>query len=360
MKTNRSRSAPRQCPRIAVVGCGAAAKEFYLPVLRKYDGFRHSLVLVDQLRSQAAAVASEFGIEHICTDYRTLPMDVDAAIITTPHNLHAEQSIHFLTQGRHVFVEKPLAMTATEVSQVLDAAAAGKAVLMVNNYRRLFPSYVRVKELLQTGQLGSVRRIVVHDGTEFAWNSASSFYLRDPRVRGVFLDRGAHTVDILCWWLGQRPSVVQARHDAREGVEGLMDVRLAHREAVIDLKFSRFYRLENRYCIEGDNAQIEGRLFDFSRLCVRREGRAEWITAGKPRPHNEYAWQLVHNFMGTIQGRESPLFLAAEVAPSLAVIDEAYRIAVPLEMPWYEQDPNLAFLKQDFQLTHRPELRNKT
>jgi predicted dehydrogenase len=352
MKNIESVPNAAELPRIAVVGCGAAAREFYLPVLRKYAGFQSSVVLVDHVRQRAESMATEFGIQHCRTDFRALPFMVDAAIITTPHHLHAEQSIHFLKQGRHVFVEKPLGMTAAEVEAMLDAASQGEAALMVNNYRRLFPAYQHVRKLMRSGELGMVRRITIQDGTKFAWNSASSFYLRDLRARGVFLDRGAHTVDILCWWLGHSPRVVDARYDARDGIEGLMDVTLASHEATLELKFSRFHRLDNSYIIECEHARIEGRLFDFSRLCVRRDGHPDWIDAGKARPHHAYAWQLVQNFIGVIQGRESPMFLAADVAPSIAVIEQAYRLARRFDLPWYERDPNVAFLKDDFLLNH--------
>ena len=209
--TNSSSNTP-DLPRIAIVGCGAAAREFYLPVLKKYPGYQTSVVLVDCVKQQVESVAKEFGIQHYCTDYTSLPIEVEAAFITTPHNFHAEQSIHFLEQGRHVYVEKPLGMTVEETSKVLNAASSNEATLMVNNYRRLFPSYRRVRKLIQSGQLGGVRRITVRDGTKFAWKSASSFYLRDPQARGVFLDRGAHTVDILCWWLGERLQVRSEEH----------------------------------------------------------------------------------------------------------------------------------------------------
>jgi len=340
-------------PRIAVVGCGAAAREFYLPVLKKYAGYGRSVVLVDRVEQQAESMAREFGIQHCCTDYKSLPIDVEAAIITTPHNLHAEQSIHFLEQGHPVFVEKPLGMTAAEVTRVLDAAASGEAVVMVNNYRRLFPSYRRVRELIQSGQFGDVLRITIRDGTKFAWKSASSFYLRDPQARGVFLDRGAHTVDILCWWLGERPQVVDARFDALGAVEGLMDVQLACGQATISLKFSRFYRLENCYTIECEKARICGRLFDYSRLSVQSNGPPEWIEAGAALSHYEYAWQLVENFVAVIAGRGAPLFLAADVAPSIAVIEKAYLRATRFELPWYETDPNVSFLREDVAANHQ-------
>ena len=130
MTTTKQASEWGALPRVAIIGCGAAAREFCLPVLARYPGFRGSVVVVDTRLPQAEAVAREFGIGQYCTDYRRLPVDVDAAIITTPHHLHAEQSIHFLQQGKSVFAEKPLGMTETEVAGILEAADSGGATLM--------------------------------------------------------------------------------------------------------------------------------------------------------------------------------------------------------------------------------------
>lgn len=348
MTTTRQVSKSGALPRVAIIGCGAAAREFCLPVLARYPGFRGSVVVVDTRLPQAEAVAREFGIGHYCTDYRCLPLDVDAAIITTPHHLHAEQSIHFLKQGKSVFAEKPLGMTETEVAGMLEAVGSGGATLMVNNCRRLFPAYRKVSELLHCGKYGKILSVEISDGSPFDWNSASAFYLRDAqKARGVFLDRGAHTIDILCWWLSDRPRVVEARYDALGGGEALMDVQLACGDTSIRLKFSRLYKLENCYTVQCADARITGRLFDASSLRVVQNGRTEPITAGKPLLYHEYAWKLVENFVGVVQGRERPLFEAADVAQSIAVIDEAYRRAIPFEFPWYDVDPNIALLKKE-------------
>lgn len=352
MTTTQSQATRQALPRIAVVGCGAAAREFCLPVLARYPGFRSSVVAVDRQQAQAEAIAREFGLQHTCTDYQHLPVEVDAAIITTPHSLHAEQSIHFLQQGKPVFVEKPLGMTSTEVARMLDAAASGQATLMVNNCRRLFSTYRRIAEIIHSGQYGKVLRIDISDGTLFAWNSISAFYLRDAQAaRGVFLDRGAHTVDILCWWLADKPQVVDARYDASGGAEALMNVQLACDVTSINLAFSRLYKLENCYTIECEKAKIHGRLFDSSRFQIVREGRTESITAGQPVLYNEYAWQLVENFVEVVAGREPPLFVAADVAPSIGVIEEAYQRARPYELPWYEADPNIALIRDSLRTT---------
>ncbi len=331
---------------MAVIGCGAAAKEFCFPVLAKYPNFRRDVVVVDRTASQAEAVAAKFGIQNYATDYRSLPIDVDAAIVMTPHAFHAEQSIHFLRQGKPVFVEKPLGMSAAEVAEMLEASSSGNAILMVNNCRRLFPAYARVRELIQSEEYGAVLSINISDGSPFDWNSVSSFYLRDPQAaRGVFLDRGAHTVDVVCWWLSGNPQVIDARYDAMGGAEGLMKVQLACGQTKIQLTFSRLYKLENCFTVQCERAQIRGRLFNASAFEVERDGNVELIHAGQGVLYHEYAQQLVDNFIDVVQGRASPWFTAVDVAPSISVIDQAYQRATAFEFPWYEADPNIAKLR---------------
>ncbi|MCA9217801.1 MAG: Gfo/Idh/MocA family oxidoreductase, partial [Planctomycetales bacterium] len=248
-----SASQQSKLSRLAVIGCGAAAKEFFLPALQRYSGYQDLVTVIDRTQEQAESVARSFGIKQFGTDYRDVVDHVDAAIIATPHTLHAEQALHFLESGKHVLVEKPIGMNPDEVSRMLAASAVNEALLTVNNYRRLFPAYRRVHEMLESRQLGEIRAITIHDGTKFAWQSVSSFYVRDPQARGVLLDRGAHTVDVLGWWLGERPRVVSAELDSIGQVEGLVNLQLSCRDVSISLKFSRFQRLENVYKIECDN-----------------------------------------------------------------------------------------------------------
>ena len=266
-------------------------------MLRSIPGSAESVVLVDPLDEQQQAAANKFGFRNRVNDYRDLTGDIQGVLIATPHHLHAEQAKYFLERGCHVFVEKPLALNAEELGWLMDAATKCPSVLMVNNYRRLFPSYRYVRELLGEQQLGRVRRISIHDGTEFGWNSATSFYLRDRRVRGVLLDRGAHTVDVVHWWLDQPLTVGSAKSDATNFIEGRFDLQLQSDDTVIDLKFSRFDRLSSTFTIFCDHGKIEGRLFDFSRLRLTRNGNSQQIVAGPSKPHQEFAWDLARNFV---------------------------------------------------------------
>jgi predicted dehydrogenase/nucleoside-diphosphate-sugar epimerase len=342
--TTSTASHTRQLPTIAVVGCGAAAQEFFLPLLQRYPNHRDAVVLVDHSQQRAKDVARQYGMKHTASHHTELPIDVEAAILATPHHFHAGQACDFLNQGKHVLVEKPLATKSCEVAAMLEASRNHNAILMVNNYRRLFPAYKGVRERLQSGDLGKIKRIVIRDGTKFAWKSASAFYVRDTAARGVFLDRGAHTIDVLCWWLGGEPEVVTAQHDAGKGVEGVMSVQLKWQDAPLDLLFSRFFRLDNDYRIECERGTIHGRLFNFSQFQIERYGKIQHVHLEQPKPHYEYAWQLASNFIEAVNKQARPLFEGKDVGPSIRVIERAYQAASPVSAPWYDQDPNIRHL----------------
>ncbi len=309
-----------------------------------------SVVLVDHVPSRVEHVARELGVQYHCTDYTCLPVDVDAAMVMTPHPLHAPQSIHFLEQGKPVFVEKPLAMTAAEAADMISAAAGGRTTLMVNNCRRLFPAYQRIAQGLRDREWGEIESIRIRDGSSFEWNSISGFYLRNPaNCKGVLLDRGAHTIDILCWWLGEVPQVTLAQHDASDGAEAVCDLQLLCGTASIDVKFSRLFKLDNTYRIQCERACLQGRLFAPAEFTIESQGRVQKVRAGKPAPYAHYARQLIHHFLDVVAGRNSPWFLSDDVAPSIAVIDEAYRRVVPFERGWYQHDPNIAWLAAEQQ-----------
>jgi predicted dehydrogenase len=332
-------------PRVAVIGCGAAAREFCLPVLARYPEYRERVVLVDRQAAQAEEAAATHGIGNVCTDYQSLPFAVDAAIVMTPHHLHAEHATYFLRQGKPVFVEKPIGMTVGEVTGMLEAADAANTTLMVNHCRRLFPSYQRVRQLLDSGKYGKVLQVDISDGSPFEWNSVTSFYLQDARrAGGVFLDRGAHTVDLVNWWLGGHLQFVAANHDAAGGAEALMQAEFVSGQAPVRLKFSRLFKLQNQYTIDCEQAQIRGRLYNPTVMEIVRNGRVESIRTGQPALYHEYAWQLLDNFVRVVQGVARPCFTASDVAPAMALIDEATRRAVSFPMPWYGEDPNLAEL----------------
>src|SRR5512136_2285613 len=97
--------------KIAIIGCGAAAKRYYVPALKKYPDVVRGLYLIDKDPDQAKALAREFGGGAVVTDHREVIGKVDGAIIIVPHFYHHAIALDLLKAGTHVLCEKPLAET---------------------------------------------------------------------------------------------------------------------------------------------------------------------------------------------------------------------------------------------------------
>ena len=82
--------------------------------------------------------------------------DIDAVVFATPHSQHPDQVRRAAAAGKHVFVEKPFALTLTEADGMLDAAARAGIVLAVGFNRRFHPSMVRLRDAVRTGVLGAI------------------------------------------------------------------------------------------------------------------------------------------------------------------------------------------------------------
>nr|MBP8294148.1 Gfo/Idh/MocA family oxidoreductase [Caldilineaceae bacterium] len=104
---------------------------------------------------KSAALAQAVGAEPF-TDAMALLHDprVDAVSITLPTHVHANYTIAALRAGKHVLVEKPLALTLAECDAMIAAAAEANRVLMVAHVLRFWPEYMAIADLLQRSELG--------------------------------------------------------------------------------------------------------------------------------------------------------------------------------------------------------------
>jgi predicted dehydrogenase/threonine dehydrogenase-like Zn-dependent dehydrogenase len=139
---------------LAVIGSGNYATAVLIPAFK--DAGTRLRTVASSGGVSGVHAARKFGFEQTTTDTASIFVDpqVNTVVITTRHDSHASLVCQALQAGKHVFVEKPLALTQEEVSQVEDAWAlkqtAGKSlILMVGFNRRFAPHVVRIKHLLQ-------------------------------------------------------------------------------------------------------------------------------------------------------------------------------------------------------------------
>ena len=139
---------PRATPkpgvvRLAVVGAGDFATAMHLPLIQSLPEY-HLAAVVNRTGHKAAAAAKRFDADTALTDFEAVLADpaIDAVLLSTRHNLHAAQTLAALKAGKHVLVEKPLALNRAELAEIRDfMAAAGEAapVLLCGFNRRFSP-----------------------------------------------------------------------------------------------------------------------------------------------------------------------------------------------------------------------------
>ncbi len=168
---------------------------------------RAALQAVADLDEEAARQLAQQHHAKSYTDYRVLleQEPLDAAIIATPHFLHAPMSLAALEAGLHVLVEKPLAMRVSEADRMVDLARRQHRVLAVGHNYRTFPGNVKLKQLIDSNQLGPLYRVL------WQWldNRPEAYYKRDiwrctwkHAGGGVLMNQTSHDLDLICWLLG--------------------------------------------------------------------------------------------------------------------------------------------------------------
>jgi len=326
-------------PRLAVIGCGAIAEMFHLPALARHPAVMRNLVLVDPNRSRAETLAGRFGAGRVAADFRAVLDDINGVIITAPAQLHYQIALDCLRNQKHVLCEKPLANSAAEVDSLLATTRQAGVTLSVNNTRRLYPSSRRIKQLIEDGALGQLRRIEIVWGEKFDWPAASAGYFGPlAQGKGVLLDKGSHALDLVCWWLGRKPRLVACNDDSFGGTEAVVSVALEHDGCAAQLELSWLAPYANTLVIEGDRARIENQMYDWKTIRFIPRGRPARTLRCHTRARvlSELGQELIDNWIGVNTGTAAPLIPGEAVAPSIALIEECYAKRQRSAMPWHD------------------------
>lgn len=318
-------------PTLALIGCGAVADAFYVPALRKRPHLARSLILVDPDRSRAEAMRQSLGAAQAVTDYREVLDRIDGALVLTPHHLHCPIALELARHNVAVLCEKPLAETPAEVDAIVEAGVTHRVPVMVNQTRRLFPAAREVRRLIAAGELGELREIHYDLGAPFDWPAATPAYFRGGR--GVLFDTGVHVVDLVCWWLGGEPEVVDYADDSRGGTEAVARLKLRFGNVLAHIHLSWLTKLRNAYRIVGSRGSIDGAAYEWASFHLNgRKVRASRSWQG----YEDFVAVLLDNFAEVIAGRAEPLVTAADVRAAIAVIDKCYRTRRTLDEPWHD------------------------
>jgi predicted dehydrogenase len=133
---------------------------------------------------------------------------LDAVLICLPTHLHEAATIEAAERGLHILCEKPMGLDADSAARMLQAAQSHGRIFMVAHVLRFWPQYKRIKELVEAGEIGSVRSVTACRLAKYPpWGG----WFRDPaKSGGCLLDLQIHDIDFIHWLLGHPQSVYTA------------------------------------------------------------------------------------------------------------------------------------------------------
>jgi predicted dehydrogenase len=192
--------------RLAVVGVGDVAQRDYLPQAHRIADVAEIVMVCGRGEDRVREIAGHFGVARWAAGYRQAveTNDVDAVVNLTPFGAHVEVTLAALRGGKHVYTEKPLALSAADAIVLRDEAARRGLKLVCAPSVMVFPQLVAAREVVASGRLGPIHaaRAVAFGGVP-PWAG----YISDPspyfrRGAGPLVDVGVYPLHALAGLLG--------------------------------------------------------------------------------------------------------------------------------------------------------------
>lgn len=193
--------------RFGLIGCGRVAPRHAESVAALPDA--RLVAVADVRESRAAHFAQHYGADML-TDYRVLLArpDIDVVSICTPSGLHAQMAIDALQAGKHVVVEKPIALSLADADRMIATAAAMGRKLCVVLQNRYNPPMQDLRRIVDEGRLG---RLLLGNAT-VRWYRPQEYYEDEwhgtwAMDGGALMNQSIHHIDALQWFMGRPESV---------------------------------------------------------------------------------------------------------------------------------------------------------
>jgi predicted dehydrogenase len=195
---------------VGIVGCGRAGCQLHVPALRAI-GIRVSAVAdPDPERRRAAAAAAGSATSHADHGALLARGDVDLVAICTPAHAHARIAIDALAAGKHVYVEKPIALRIEEADAMVRAAASARTRATLGFQLRSHRLVERARAIVRSGRLGALELVRSVWTANSHSGAADAEWRSDPaRGGGALFEIGVHHFDLWRHLLGEEVASVQ-------------------------------------------------------------------------------------------------------------------------------------------------------
>ncbi len=318
-------------PAVALIGCGRWGRN----IARALSALGALKVVADPATDLAGPIARELGVEAVADTAAVLVRpDIEAVAIAAPAAGHARLVQAALAAGKHVFVEKPLALTLAEAEACAEASRAAGKALMVGHLLQYHPAFLRLVKAVEEGEIGPVRHVSSHRLNPGAIRTEET----------ALFSLAPHDVSMVLRLCGPRPDAVEAMSAAISGA-GVPDAYWANMTfgddvtAHIQASWLSPFK-EHKLTVLGDagalvfedTAPAERKLMLFRDPVNRsgaapayRKGEGEWLAYEADEPlRAEMAW-----FLDVVRGRRAPRTGAEEAIRVLTVLRRIEDAAAP-------------------------------
>ena len=263
--------------RVAIVGCGRIS-DLHQMGYRGRDDAR-IVAVCDTKKSRAKEKAKEWGVEKVYTNFHQVLEDpqIDLVELLTPHHLHCSMTVEACAAGKHVSVQKPMALSAAEADEMI--AAADQAGVMLRVYENFvyYAPAVRAREMIEAGEIGDIRAVRLHVSTgssDSAWKvplSAWMWRFNQKQCGGgpLVFDHGYHLFSIAMFlggpvervyaWIDETPLTEAAgviKIDAPAVI--MFQYQSPRRYGVLDIEHTPKMRIHSQYYADDDRIEIVG------------------------------------------------------------------------------------------------------
>lgn len=194
--------------RACLIGCGRAGMIHARNYKNKLENAK-IVACADAVPQAAEAAAAELGITRWTVDYRDVLADdsVNAVIVVAPTDLHKQIVLDSAAAGKHIFCEKPMAMTVEECDEMIAACEKHHVKLQIGFMRRFDASFREAKRLLDEGSIGEL--VQIHSNTRGP--SKPRPWMYDIRKsNGILAEVNSHDIDAVRWMAGSDIDTVYA------------------------------------------------------------------------------------------------------------------------------------------------------
>lgn len=240
--------------RLGVIGLGRA----FMLMLPAFRGDRRvQLVAACAPREQSRRTfEDEFGgrtydvVEALCADAA-----VEAVYIATPHQMHADHAVAAARAGKHILLDKPLAVELSDGRRIAEAAEEAGVHVIVGPSHSFDRPVQQARELIDSGELGAVRMIQAFNYTDFLYRPRRPEELRTSEGGGVIFSQGVHQIDIvrlLAGGMGTRLAALTGAWDPDRPTEGAYSALMSFQNGCMaTLTYSGYAHFDSDVWMDG-------------------------------------------------------------------------------------------------------------